>query len=133
MPIFLMCFSFNAVCFDDDDSRCLGGRPGFMRTYGLVAGGILTATAMIHAGNIGMIATVIPLLCRYVYGANFRSLMGTSALWGGITLVAANLVRSFTHVGEYQIPLGNIVSLLSIPLLLWVLWTQKTAWSTAEQ
>lgn len=132
LPIFLMRFSYNMVCFEDDDARTLGVRPGIMRTYGLIAGGVLTATAMIHAGNIGMLATVVPLLCRYVYGANFRHLIGTSALWGGITLVVANLVRSFTYVGTYQIPLGNIVSLLSVPLLLWIMWAQKSAWSTTE-
>ncbi len=133
LPIFLMRFSFNAVCFQDEDTLSLGIRPGLMRTYGLVAGGLLTATAMIHAGNIGMLATVVPLMCRYIYGANFRSLLGTSALWGGIVLLLSNLLRGFAYLGEYQIPLGNLVSLLSVPLLVWILWTQKTSWSSVER
>ncbi len=133
LPIYLMRFTYNAVCFEDEDTLSLGVRPALMRTYGLLAGGLLTATAMIHAGNIGMLATVVPLMCRYIYGANFKSLLGTSALWGGIILVLSNLARNYAYLGEYQIPLGNVVSLLSVPLLIWVLWTQKTSWTSAER
>lgn len=133
LPLMGMRFSYNLVSFADEDGQTLGVRPAAMRVYGLVAGGILTATAMIHAGNIGMIATVTPLLCRYIYGADFKNLMGTSAIWGAALLLAANILRGFTYIGTYQIPLGNLVSLLAVPLLIWVVWKQKTAWSTYER
>lgn len=133
LPLILMRFSFNMVSFEDEDARSLGLRSSFMRFYGIFAGGVLTVTAMIHAGNIGMLATVIPLLCRYIYGADFRNLLWGSAVWGGIILMCSNLVRNYTYIGDYQIPLGNIVSLMAIPLLIWIIRKQKTAWSEVEQ
>ena len=133
LPIILMRFTFNLVCFADDDGMTLGINPRAMRIYGLVAGGILTSTAMIHAGNIGMLSMVVPLLCRYITGADLRSLLGSTAAWGGITLLAANLIRTYTYIGDYQIPLGNIVSFLSVPLLIWIIWRNRTAWSVYER
>ncbi len=133
LPVFLMRFTFNLVCFADDDGMTLGINPRAMRVYGLVAGGILTSTAMIHAGNIGMLSMVVPLLCRYLTGADLRNLLGTTAAWGGITLLAANLIRTYTYMGEYQIPLGNIVSFLSVPLLIWIIWHNRSAWAVYER
>ena len=133
LPVFLMRFTFNLVCFADDDGMTLGINPRAMRVDGLVAGGILTATAMIHAGNIGMLSMVVPLLCRYLTGADLRNLLGTTAAWGGITLLAANLIRTYTYMGEYQIPLGNIVSFLSVPLLIWIIWHNRSAWAVYER
>ncbi len=131
-PLILMRFAFNVVSFLDEEAYSVGVSAKFMRFYGIFAGGILTATAMIHAGNIGMLATVIPLLCRYLYGADFRVLLATTAAWGGVVLVFANLVRGFTYINEYQIPLGNIISLLAIPFLIWIISKQKKAWSMVE-
>ena len=133
LPVFLMRFTFNLVCFADDDGMTLGINPRAMRVYGLIAGGILTSTAMIHAGNIGMLSMVVPLLCRYLSGADLRHLLGSTAAWGGITLLAASIIRSYTYMGDYQIPLGNIVSLLSVPLLIWIIWRNRTAWSVYER
>ncbi|MCD8134112.1 MAG: iron ABC transporter permease [Clostridiales bacterium] len=132
-PLILMRFSFNVVSFDDEDAHSVGVRAKFLRFYGIFAGGILTATAMIHAGNVGMLATVVPLMCRYIYGADFRDLLWTSAAWGGIILLCSNFIRGYTYINEYQIPLGNIISLLAVPLLIWVIRRQKTIFSTMEQ
>lgn len=131
-PLILMKFAFNVVSFEDEEAHSVGVSAKFMRFYGIFAGGILTTTAMIHAGNIGMLATIIPLLCRYLYGADFRVLLVTTAAWGGIVLVFSNLVRGFTYFNEYQIPLGNIISLLAVPFLIWIISTQKKAWSMME-
>ncbi|MCD7866418.1 MAG: iron ABC transporter permease [Clostridiales bacterium] len=133
VPLLLMRFSYNMVSFEDDDAYAVGIKANFMRFYGIFAGGVLTATAMIHAGNVGMLATVVPLMCRYIYGADFRDLLWTSAVWGGIILMCSNLVRSFTYINEYQIPLGNIISLLAVPLLIWIIRKQKSIFTSMER
>ncbi|MCD8380044.1 MAG: iron ABC transporter permease [Lachnospiraceae bacterium] len=133
VPLILMRFSFNVVSFEDEDAHSVGVRAKFMRVYGIIAGGILTATAMIHAGNIGMLATVVPLLCRYLYGADFRDLLWMSAAWGGIILLGAQFVRDYTYINTYQIPLGNIVSLLAVPLLIWIIRRQQKIFPSMER
>ncbi|MCD7981339.1 MAG: iron ABC transporter permease [Clostridiales bacterium] len=133
IPLILMRFSFNVVSFDDEDAHSVGVQARFLRFYGILAGGVLTATAMIHAGNIGMLATVVPLMCRYIYGADFRDLLWTSAAWGGIILLCSNFIRGYTYINEYQIPVGNIISLLAVPLLIWIIRRQKTIFSSMEQ
>ncbi len=133
MPLILMRFTFNVVSFEDEDAYSVGVKSRFLRFYGIVAGGILTATAMIHAGNVGMLATVVPLLCRYRYGADFRDLLWTSALWGGVILTGADFVRRYTYINEYQIPLGNIISLMAIPFLIWIIRRQQRIFPSMEQ
>jgi len=133
LPLILMRFSFNVVSFEDEDAHAVGVKSKFLRFYGIFAGGVLTATAMIHAGNVGMLATVVPLMCRYLYGADFRDLLWASALWGGVILLFSEFVRSYTYINEYQIPLGNIVSLLAIPLLIWIIRRQQKIFPSMER
>ncbi len=128
IPIFLMRFSYNAVSFEDDDTRCLGVSPNAMRVYGIVAGAILTTSSMIHYGNIGTLALIVPHICRYTFGADFRRVLTTSAFYGAFMLIISWFISCFTWVGEYEIPVGTIISLIVMPVLLWFSWKQRHGW-----
>ncbi len=52
-----------------------------MRVYAIVAGAILTTAAMIHYGNIGTLALIVPHICRYTFGADFRKVLVNSAFY----------------------------------------------------
>ncbi len=127
-PILLMRFSYNAISFDDDDSRCLGISPNAMRVYAIVAGAILTTAAMIHYGNIGTLALIVPHICRYTFGADFRKVLVNSAFYGAFLLVVGWFISNFTWIGDYQIPVGSIISLIVVPVLIWFSWRQKRGW-----
>lgn len=128
LPVYLMRYSYNAVCFDDSDARTLGLKPSVMRLYGLVAGAILTTAAMIHCGNIGMISLVIPHLCRYLFGAEFKRLFHMSAFYGALLLLASQVIAGFIYFDTYQIPLGSVISVLAMPILMWAMFRQRRGW-----
>ncbi|MCD8332475.1 MAG: iron ABC transporter permease [Oscillospiraceae bacterium] len=127
-PILLMRFSYNAISFEDDDARCLGVSPNAMRVYAMVAGAILTTAAMIHYGNIGTLALIVPHVCRYTFGTEFRRVVTTSAFYGAFFLIIGWFISNFTWIGEYQIPVGSILSLIVMPVLIWFSWRQKRGW-----
>ncbi|MCD8331804.1 MAG: iron ABC transporter permease [Oscillospiraceae bacterium] len=127
-PILLMRFSYNAISFEDDDARCLGISPNAMRVYAMVAGAILTTAAMIHYGNIGTLALIVPHICRYTFGTEFRRVVTTSAFFGAFLLIIGWFVSNFTWMGDYQIPVGSILSLIVMPVLLWFSFRQRRGW-----
>lgn len=129
IPVFSMRFSMNTLSFDDEDARCLGVRPTAMRLYAIIAGAILTTSAMIHYGNIGMLALLVPHMCRYVFGADFRKVLTTSAFYGAFLLTIGWYISSFTWIGAYQIPVGSILSVVALPILLWFNFRQKHGWT----
>ncbi|MCC8121705.1 MAG: iron ABC transporter permease [Oscillospiraceae bacterium] len=127
-PILLMRFSYNAISFEDDDARCLGISPNAMRVYAMVAGAILTTAAMIHYGNIGTLALIVPHICRYTFGTEFRRGVPPSAFFGAFLLISGWFVSNFTWMGDYQIPVGSILSLIVMPVLLWFSFRQRRGW-----
>ncbi len=128
LPIFLMRFSYNAASFEDGDATSLGVRPGAMRVYGLVAGALLTTTAMLHCGNVGVMALIVPHLCRYLFGADFRRLCWGSAAGGALLMLVAEIISGFVYFEDYQIPIGNIVSLAALPVMVWVMLRERRGW-----
>ena len=128
LPILLMRFSYNSVSFDDDESRTFGVNPSFMRVYGICAGGILTTAAMIHCGNAGTIALIVPHMCRYAFGADFRKVIKTSIFYGGFLLMASSYITKFLWIGDYQVPVSSVVSLLAIPVMIIFSLQQKRGW-----
>lgn len=128
LPIFLMRFSYNAASFEDGDATSLGVCPGAMRVYGLVAGALLTTTAMLHCGNVGVMALIVPHLCRYLFGADFRRLCWGSAAGGALLMLVAEIISGFVYFEDYQIPIGNIVSLAALPVMVWVMLRERRGW-----
>lgn len=128
LPIFLTRFAYNAISFDDSEAMTLGVSPKVLRGFGMLSGGILMTAAMIHCGNIGLISLMIPHLCRYLFGAEFRKLYYTSAFYGAIFLLISRAISSFIYLGDYEVPLGNVVSVVVPPVFLILLWLQKRGW-----
>ena len=106
----------------------MGLKPGVMIVYGLVAGAILTTAAMIHCGNIGMLSLIIPHLCRYLFGADFKKLFYMSAFYGSLLLLTSQMISNFIYIDTYQIPLGSVISLITMPILIWVMFRQRRGW-----
>ena len=129
IPTFCMRFSMNTISFDNEDVRCLGIRPVLMRLYALVAGAILTAAASIHYGDIGVLALIVPHICRYVFGADFRKVLATSAFYGAFVLTIGWFASEFAYIGYYQIPVGSILSFIMLPVILWFSARQRHGWN----
>ena len=128
LPVLCLRFRYNAIAFTDEDARSMGVRPGGLRVYGLTAGAVMTTTAMIFCGNVGMIAMIVPHLCRYIFGAEFTELLGANAVLGALLMILGYILSNCLRFYEYTFPLGSVISLLAIPLLIWAMLRQRRGW-----
>jgi iron complex transport system permease protein len=85
---------------------------------------LLTATAVMQAGNIGFIGLIVPHLVRLILGSDHRILLPVSLLLGGSLLVIADTLARIV-IAPQQLPVGVLTAMIGVPLFLFLL--QNTA------
>jgi len=129
LPIFLMRFSFNVVCFPDEDAYNLGINPKLLRYTLLIAATLLIASATVHVGAVGMLALIIPHFCRYFFGVDSRKLVFSSFVYGGLFLLVCRGVSASISFGMYgALPIATVVSVIAAPVFVIVLLQQRRGW-----
>ncbi len=81
---------------------------------------MLTATAVMQAGNIGFIGLIVPHLVRLLIGSDHRLLLPVSLLLGGSLLVIADALARVI-VSPQQLPVGILTAMIGVPLFLFLL------------
>lgn len=107
----------DAIGLGDDVARSLGSDPDRLRRNVAIVTAVAIAAAVAVSGSIGFVGLVVPHLARGLVGATHRLLVPTSALLGGLLLVAADTLAR-TVLAPREIPLGILTALLGTPLLL---------------
>ncbi len=129
LPIHLFRLSFNAVSFSEDEAYAMGIRTRLMRLMGIIGATVLVTAALIHFGTVGAIALVIPHLCRYMFGSNFKTIYITSALFGAAYLLLCQILSSLTNISVIgHLPVGSIVNLVTTPIFILILVKQRRGW-----
>ncbi|GAM75568.1 hemin ABC transporter [Vibrio ishigakensis] len=77
----------------------------------LVSATLLTAMSIAIAGPIGFIGLMIPHLVRLLFGANHKTLLPISALFGAILLLVSDLAGRYL-IAPYEIKAGVIISVI---------------------
>ncbi|MGL5817024.1 MAG: FecCD family ABC transporter permease [Phycicoccus sp.] len=106
----------DAMALGDDTARSLGTHPTRFRGLAALLVALLVAVAVSVSGAIGFVGLVVPHLARRLVGGSHRVLLPTSALLGGVVLVAADTLAR-TVVAPAELPLGVLTALLGTPLL----------------
>lgn len=86
----------------------------------LIAGSLLTGSAVAVSGTIGFVGLVIPHITRLLWGTDHRHLLPLSALLGAGFLVLADLL-SRTIIEPIELPIGIITSLAGAPVFALIL------------
>jgi iron complex transport system permease protein len=84
----------------------------------------LAGSAVSVAGGVGFIGLVAPHMASKLVGANFRNLLPTSALLGGIIVMLADLVGR-TILLPLDIPVGIVTSAIGAPFFIYLLFTRR--------
>lgn len=117
--LLLLRWRINVLTMGDDEARALGINAPRLRTGIIVASTLLTASAISVSGMIGWVGLVIPHMMRRVVGSDYRHLMGSSILSGGIfLLVVDNISR---NVSESGIPIGILTAFIGAPFFIWLI------------
>lgn len=127
----LMRFSMNAISFEDEDSQTLGISANRLRLVALICATMMTVVAQVNYGDIGMLGLLIPHVCRYWFGSDFRNVLLGSAGLGAIAMMICKLVLYLLSFNYYlsMISMGSIINLITTPLLIFVLLQQKRGWT----
>lgn len=131
IPLILIRFSMNAVSFSADEARCLGLNTFRLSLLGLVCGTLLVVLAVLFCGDVGMLALMIPFICRALFGADFRDQLVSCLIFGAGFLLVCRIVAvacSFTHATQF-FTLGTIVSLLTAPFFMFVIARGRRGWN----
>ncbi len=115
-------FRLSLMSLSDDEISALGTKPFTLRLIFISAATLLVATVVAFCGIIGWIGLLAPYIARMLTG---RLNIKLSFVIGAIILLTADtLARTLTAA---EIPVGIMVSLISAPFLLLLLWREQNA------
>ena len=106
----------------DKQAAALGVSVDNLRYVVYFLASMLTATAVMQAGNIGFIGLIVPHLVRLLLGSDHRVLIPVSVLLGGSLLVIADTLAR-TIIAPQQLPVGVLTAMIGVPLFLFLLQT----------
>ncbi|PJY99417.1 ABC transporter permease [Bacillus vallismortis] len=110
----------NVMTYGEDKAKLLGVSVQQKKMQILIAGSLLTGSAVAVSGTIGFVGLVIPHITRLLWGTDHRHLLPLSALLGAGFLVLADLL-SRTIIEPVELPIGIITSLAGAPVFALIL------------
>ncbi len=112
--------SLNSLNLGDDVAKNLGISLDWQRGLLVLIAVALAGIGVATAGLIGFVGLIAPHLGRQFVGPNHEGLMPTAALFGGIIVVAADLLgRSL--FAPVEIPCGVVTATVGAPYFLYLL------------
>ena len=123
IPTFLLRWRLNVMVFGDEEAQSLGLNVKRIRGGLILCATLLTATSVAVAGMIGWIGLIIPHMCRFIVGPNYKNLVPMSLLMGGIFLLVVDCLARTLFTTE--IPLGILTSLIGAPFFVYLLFKRK--------
>lgn len=113
----------NAILMGEETAHHLGVEVERMKRWVLLAGALLTASAVAFCGSIGFIGLVVPHACRLLVGPDHRRLLPVAALGGAVLLLLADLGARLL-LSPQELPVGLVMALLGGPFFIWLLRTR---------
>jgi iron complex transport system permease protein len=117
--------ALNLLSLGDDPAKGLGMRVEVGRGVLLLISVALTAAAVAVAGTIGFVGLVAPHITRRLVGPSHEGLLPISALFGGVLLVAADLIGRAV-VAPSELPVGIVTALIGAPYFAFLLIRSRT-------
>jgi iron complex transport system permease protein len=107
------------MALGDDSAKSLGQRLTLVRILSTTAIVLLAGSSVAAAGPIAFIGLIVPHLCRYIIGHDFKWLLPYTALVGAILLVTADLASRFILESK-EVPVGVATAIIGVPFLIHV-------------
>lgn len=105
----------DAMSFGEERARHLGVNVGRRKMAVLIAGSLLTGSAVAVSGTIGFVGLVIPHLARMLWGPDHKHLLPLSMLVGSGFLILADLAARMI-IQPSELPIGVITALIGAPV-----------------
>lgn len=117
---FLCIKNANALQLGDEMARNLGVRVNASRVVLSAVAAFLAAATVAKVGMIGFVGLVAPHIARMLVGSDYKVLVPTSMLTGGLMVMLADTVGRTIWPGT-EIPVGVMMSVFGGPFFLYML------------
>ena len=116
----------NVLSYGDEEACALGVNAKRLRAVVIVAATLITASAVSVCGQIGWVGLVIPHITRMLVGPDYRRVVPTTILAGGLFLLIVDTVSRNLLIME--IPLGILTAVIGAPVFVYLLCRGKRGW-----
>ena len=109
----------NALSLGEEEAKSLGVNTTRVKIFIILVATFISALSVTIAGMIGWIGLIVPHIARFIFGADNRAVLASSAMIGAIFLLFCD---SFSRlIFTFEIPIGIVTSLFGIPMFIIVL------------
>nr|WP_242047063.1 iron ABC transporter permease [Campylobacter concisus] len=109
----------NALSLGEEEAKSLGVNTTWVKIFIILVATFVSALSVTIAGIIGWIGLIVPHIARFIFGADNRAVLASSAMIGAIFLLFCD---SFSRlIFTFEIPIGIVTSLFGIPMFIIVL------------
>lgn len=109
----------NALSLGEEEAKSLGLNVARVKIFIILVATFVSALSVTIAGIIGWIGLIVPHIARFIFGADNRAVLASSAMIGAIFLLFCD---SFSRlIFTFEIPIGIVTSLFGIPMFIIVL------------
>ncbi len=110
----------NIISLGDERASQLGVQTDRVKRILLVTASLIAAMAVSVSGIIGFVGLITPHIMRLIVGPDHKILYPTSAIAGGIALLASDTLARVV-LAPREIPVGIITSIVGVPFFLYLL------------
>ena len=126
-PLLALRWRMNVLSFGEEEAKAMGVNINQMRIIIVACSTLLTASSVCLCGSIEWVGLIMPHISRLFVGPNYRILLPTAMLGGGIfMLVVDNFCRAIIP-GE--LPVGIVTALIGAPLFIYMLFKGRRSWA----
>ena len=109
----------NALSLGEEEAKSLGVNTARVKIFIILVATFVSALSVTIAGIIGWIGLIVPHIARFIFDADNRAVLASSAMIGAIFLLFCD---SFSRlIFTFEIPIGIVTSLFGIPMFIIVL------------
>lgn len=126
VPLYLLRYKINVLSFGEEEAQAMGIDTGKLRLIFILCATLLTAASVSVSGMIGWVGLIIPHIARLIVGPNYKVLLPTSLLIGGIFMLVVDNIARCVFVTE--IPLGILTSIIGAPFFIYLLLKGRKGW-----
>ncbi len=127
IPLLLIRWKLNILSFPEEEAKTLGVNTDRIRIIVIICSTLLSASIVSYCGIIGWVGLVIPHLTRLIYGPNYKILLPTSFIIGGLYLLLVDDLARCVFPVKVP-PLGILTSLIGIPFFAYLLINVRKGW-----
>lgn len=111
--------ALTVLSFGDDVAKGLGQRASKTKGVLLLIVLMLAGSAVSLVGSIAFVGLLVPHMCRFLVGTDYRWVIPCSAVVGSIVLVLADTAARMVNP-PFETPAGAIVSMIGLPFFLYL-------------